>query len=359
MSRSTVNRLLTRLTAEMGDIKIRIKIFAFLIFVTLLSVGSFVNAEMSDDLVSGAENPFLLEMMDLHGSNRELAPYGRFITPGMQYRDYQDAMNQEWRKVHIPGAPQNLRIDLTKQYSFENLEWFMMDLSRHEGVELQVIGKSVQGRNIYALSLNFGEIEKDKPAVLVAGQVHANEYAGSVFILKQFSELVALARTDQYTRLLLENVRFEAIPIVNPDGREMNIRNNCSQKKSNANNVDLNRNFPAVNAAQVAKGVPLSLLLSATPGNAYYAGPNLGSEPETKAVMKWLETYVPIAVYFIDYHQQGRGIYSGRAWDTGDGKQNTKNFVQNFNGILNAGVSLNRYRHLPNPTNYEIGRAHV
>jgi len=287
-----------------------------------------------------------------------LSSYGSFLAEGMAPADYNKAMDYKWEKVNVTGEVLDLTIDLTKAYTYDKLVDFMFNLARNEGVELYIIGRSSRGKNIYALSIDFQpqtpeshrfvDIPPTKPAILFTGQVHASEFAGSVYILKQFSDLVKEAQVEPATMALLERVRFEAIPIVNPDIREEIIAGKAKNQKSNANGVDLNRNFPSVNASQLAHGAKRTATYTATPGPAFYMGSSLGSEPETQAVMKWLEVHVPQAAYFLDYHQQGRGLFYGKPWDTKAGGQNLAKFGQAVIRFLNRGVSSRKYIFIPN-----------
>lgn len=290
--------------------------------------------------------------------NEALRSDGSFLAEGMSPTDYTSAMGHQWEKVLVPGEALDLSIDLTKAYTYGDLVDFMTNLARYDGVDLHVIGHSHEGRNIYAVSIDFQpqtpeyrrfvDIPPTKPAILLTGQVHASEFAGSVYILKQFSDLVKEAQVVPTTRALLERVRFEAIPIVNPDIREEIIAGKAKNQKSNANGVDLNRNFPSVNASQLAHGAKRTATYTETSGPAYYMGSSLGSEPETQAVMKWLEVHVPHAAYFLDYHQQGRGLFYGKPWDTKAGGQNIAKFGQAVIKFLNQGVSTRQYIFIPN-----------
>ncbi len=64
------------------------------------------------------------------------------------------------------------------------------------------------------------------------------------------------------------------IPILNPDGFERNQR-------MNATGVDLNRNFPTRDWAEL------------NPDTIYYSGPAAGSEPETQFVLQVLAQFQP------------------------------------------------------------------
>src|ERR1700755_2263321 len=127
-----------------------------------------------------------------------------------------------------------------------------------------VIGRSVQGRPIEATRVG----EAAAPVrVLVVGDVHGNEPAGEAIV----------ARLE---RAKPDGVVLYLVRTGNPDGRAANTR-------QNARGVDLNRNFP----------------WRWKPGahGTYYPGPEPGSEPKTRALMRLVRRIRPqLAIY---YHQ--------------------------------------------------------
>lgn len=140
------------------------------------------------------------------------------------------------------------------------------------------IGRSVEGRPITA-------IERGTPggtAVLVIGCIHGDEDAG-------------VAVVDQLmTAVVPEGVDLWLVPSMNPDGQ-------AHQRRTNAHQVDLNRNFPQ-------NWGPLG-----QPGDSEYAGTGPASEPETAAIVALIQRVRPsLAVW---YHQDLNRIDvgSGRA----------------------------------------------
>lgn len=125
------------------------------------------------------------------------------------------------------------------------------------------------------------ELADDDPArvtVLVVGVIHGDEQAG----LEVVDELLAMAPGD-----LPANVDLYLMPALNVDGLAANVR-------QNANGVDLNRNFPY-------EWGPI-----AQPGNWQYAGPSSASEPETRAMVAFVEDLRPdLTVWF---HQDAFSI---------------------------------------------------
>jgi len=133
-------------------------------------------------------------------------------------------------------------------------------------VETLDVGTSVEGRPITA-------VRRGDPAgrrVLVIGVIHGDEQAG----LDIVARLLELPVPDGVNLYLIDSM--------NPDGVAADIR-------TNANLVDLNRNFPY-------RWGPI-----AEPGNWEYAGPSAASEPETQAMTAFITELRPDILIW--YHQ--------------------------------------------------------
>jgi hypothetical protein len=99
-------------------------------------------------------------------------------------------------------------------------------------LKVELIGKSVSGRNLYGMFFsenNFGE-DQDKIKVLFFAQQHGNEQSGKEGALRLASELL-----NPENKFLFKKIDLVLIPQVNPDGSEID-------KRLNANGMDLNRN---------------------------------------------------------------------------------------------------------------------
>lgn len=120
-----------------------------------------------------------------------------------------------------------------KLTSYDELTDFVHQLDdKSDYLNVEVIGKSVEGRNIYALKFSnsvFGE-DTSKIKVLNFAQQHGDEQSGKEGALLLSSEL--LKPENIY---LFEKIDFVLIPQMNPDGSEIDTR-------FNANGMDLNRN---------------------------------------------------------------------------------------------------------------------
>ncbi|MFM8994159.1 MAG: M14 family zinc carboxypeptidase [Actinomycetota bacterium] len=145
-------------------------------------------------------------------------------------------------------------------------------------IERRVIGLSVLGREIEAF--RYGT--EGGTVVLVVGVIHGDEAAG-------------LQITDVLRTLQIQSgVDLWIIPSVNPDGT-------VAATRGNANRVDLNRNFPRDWAAQGG------------PGYWQYAGASAASEPETRAVVRFVRDVKP--VLGIWYHQDLNMISPGTGFE--------------------------------------------
>ncbi len=116
---------------------------------------------------------------------------------------------------------------------YERLQLKIQQLdSLHTLLSTQVIGTTVEGRNITAMKFSKGDFGTDatKIKVLFFAQQHGNEQSG-----KEGAMLLAEWLLQDENQHLLDRMDFALIPQINPDGSEAN-------KRRNGNNADLNRN---------------------------------------------------------------------------------------------------------------------
>ncbi len=88
---------------------------------------------------------------------------------------------------------------------------------------LNSIGKSYEGRDIWALTITAGGIASasEKPAIYVDANIHAGEVTGSMAALYLIDYLLGNYGTDTSVTNLLERVTFYVLPRINPDGAEV------------------------------------------------------------------------------------------------------------------------------------------
>jgi Zinc carboxypeptidase/Carboxypeptidase regulatory-like domain/Bacterial Ig-like domain len=105
-------------------------------------------------------------------------------------------------------------------------------------VQVMSIGKSVQNRDIWAIKISDNvSLEEDEPEVYYQGAMHGDEPVGQSNSMYFIDHLLSNYGTDPAVTSLVNDTEFWIVPQMNPDGFALN-------RRGNANNVDLNRNFP-------------------------------------------------------------------------------------------------------------------
>ncbi|GIX40659.1 MAG: murein peptide amidase A [Leptospiraceae bacterium] len=154
-------------------------------------------------------------------------------------------------------------------------------------MQKQIIGYSVKNQPI---ELYFKNNEKAKFSILFLGGVHGNESEGFLFLERFIQEI------QNHQISIPDKISLWICPRVNPDG--------CNVlRRTNANNVDLNRNLPTkdwTNHFTEPK---------------YYPGPYPASEPETKATMVMVENIKPKFIISFHSYEMPMINYNGNCLD--------------------------------------------
>ena len=137
---------------------------------------------------------------------------------------------------------------------------------------LYSIGQSVRGKTLWVLEIsdNPGVHEPGEPEFKYVANMHGNEVTGREMLLLLASYLCKNYGRDRGITSLIDSTRIHLMPTMNPDGYERSKMGDYSSTRgrANANNVDLNRNFP----------------------DRFHGNPRK-IEPETRAVMEWMKQY--------------------------------------------------------------------
>ena len=172
------------------------------------------------------------------------------------------------------------------------------------------LGQTAEGRDIPILRISDDADggRNDKPQVLLMGGIHPREQQPQIAVMRLGGELLdGYGRDDRLTRLLRTRQTW-LIPVLNVDGkifdmresdgtrRGANWRKNRSKGANGALGIDLNRNF----AIRWGGG-------SLKPGAATYQGAAPLSEPETRALVAFLESH-PVRL-FVDMHSHMKAIF--------------------------------------------------
>lgn len=119
-------------------------------------------------------------------------------------------------KIEVP-----LRFDRYYNYGEVVEALKVLNKAFPEFTHLDLVGKSEEGRAIYALTINNPKTgnELDKPGVYVDGNIHGNEIqAGEVCLYYANMLLTKYGENEKITQALDRNVHY-IIPVVNVDGR--------------------------------------------------------------------------------------------------------------------------------------------
>ena len=116
--------------------------------------------------------------------------------------------------------------------------------------KLITIGTTVENRKILALKIsdNVEIDEANEPEFFYTSSMHGDEICGYVLMLRLINHIIKNYNIDQKITRLVNNCQLYINPLANPDGTFSggdSVVNLAT--RYNANNVDLNRNFPSIN----------------------------------------------------------------------------------------------------------------
>ncbi len=141
-------------------------------------------------------------------------------------------------------------------------------------VKKSIIGYSVKNQPIEIFKISKDENSHNLQILFIAG-VHGNESEGFLFLQRFLEEI------KHHQIPIPDNVTLWICPKLNPDG--------CNElRRTNQNNVDLNRNLPTKDWSPTFVDPK------------YYPGPYAASEPESKATLVMIENIQP--KFIISFH---------------------------------------------------------
>ncbi|RHY20795.1 hypothetical protein DYB25_009596 [Aphanomyces astaci] len=153
-----------------------------------------------------------------------------------------------------------------------------------------VISKTYNGATIYGYKLTKGHSQ----SLYFQAQVHAREWIAGASILFSFASILDDIANEKPTAADAYDLYF--VPIVNIDGFESTWNGNGTRfQRKNANQVDLNRNWP-------------TRMKNPSPppqDDETYPGEKPFSEPETAGINAWMETKRDEIHGYLDIHAYG------------------------------------------------------
>ncbi|XP_075906397.1 carboxypeptidase A6 isoform X1 [Nelusetta ayraudi] len=188
-------------------------------------------------------------------------------------------------------------------HSLAEIQGWMFEMNRTQPhlVDMFSIGKSYEGRQLYVLQVGKKN-RHQKKAVWIDCGVHAREWIGPAFCQWFVKEAINSYQYDSVMRRLLNQLHFYIMPVFNVDGYQFSWTTDRFWRKTRSKNhkfhcrgVDANRNWKVKWCEEGA---------SSHPCDDTYCGPYPESEPEVKAVAKFLrkrrkhvKAYISIHAY--------------------------------------------------------------
>lgn len=206
-------------------------------------------------------------------------------------------------------------------YTYEQMRkdiWRLwLRYERQRILDVQILGESLDGRNLYALRLGNPRAAR---CVVVDAAIHGREWLNCQLMMALVEDFCRKYEKGKFMgksyRELFQKVCVYVLPMVNPDGVSISQRGTDAvykkeylelvqeaaqgqpaRWKANARGVDLNRNFH-----YHFKKNPVR-----QPAAAEFGGQEPLSEPETRQLAAFVDEVKPMAV--VNYHETGPLIY--------------------------------------------------
>ncbi|KAL8591303.1 hypothetical protein ACOMHN_041644 [Nucella lapillus] len=160
-----------------------------------------------------------------------------------------------------------------KYHDHEDIHSFLVNvtLTYPNITHLHSIGKSVQGKELLVIVIGQSPREHVllRPNVKYVANIHGDETVGRELLLRLVELMVRGYGEDDALTRLLNTTTLHIMPTMNPDGFAIANKSDCRapEGRKNANNFDLNRNFPG-------------------PFRKYTGE----LQPETQAIMTWVNS---------------------------------------------------------------------
>ena len=112
--------------------------------------------------------------------------------------------------------------------------------------KLVEIGETVEGRKLLFVKISDNvNVKETEPEFMYSSSMHGDELVGYMLMLKLIDYLLSNYTTNSDIKNLIDNIEIWINPLANPDGAYHSGNSSVSAAtRYNANNIDLNRNFP-------------------------------------------------------------------------------------------------------------------
>lgn len=282
---------------------------------------------------------------------------------GMNTEDYKKILDQKENYVKSNGKYIPVEYNFERKYHYSELEEIYNMFNNSDIVQLEIIGKSRDNRNIYGI-----EVGKGNKVLYLDANMHAAEIANTLILTKFLSEIInEYENGNEEIINILNQIKIAVVPTMNPDGYDIynygpEVINNKNlwvyqnknkvdfeNIKSNADGVDLNRNFPAQSSGlyHVDKKLISSVSYERTTKRlTYFGGESVGSEPETQASMYFMLKHYKNTYAYINMHSQGRIMYVEKPNLSNEFNDISMNFAKKIKNITGYGIYGGKYEEI-------------
>lgn len=207
-----------------------------------------IAAFQREDVLPAANTPFAralrlrTRVTETEFAALEAAGYQPLRVPDLE-RALQTAIEARWTEQSVRGGDA-LRVGERGVYhTYAQLGQILLDTeTAHPAIAKRgTLGTSVQGRELWTLTISddVNGAEEAEPEVRISANIHGNEKISmemSLYLIDYLVTNYGVAGHEDVTNLV-DNYHLLFLPLHNPDGHVANTR-------TNANGVDLNRNYP-------------------------------------------------------------------------------------------------------------------
>lgn len=116
-----------------------------------------------------------------------------------------------------------------RRFKHREIVPILKEAAAHPLISMRTLGQSVEGRDIYHLSLGTGPVN-----VLLWSQMHGNEPTATMAIMDILQFFQQQTTAEEWKRELLSKLTLHFVPMLNPDGAER-------YQRRNVQDIDINR----------------------------------------------------------------------------------------------------------------------
>lgn len=200
-----------------------------------------------------------------------------------------------------------------RYYEHDEINKYLDSLaSSNKNVEVRVMGKSYEGRDIKVIKLTNGDGVKKKNSIFIDAGIHSREWvapATALYIIQQLTD-------EKSTAQILNDVDVVIVPVVNPDGYQYSHRKDRLWRKTRSKNVpgrdvpvcvgtDGNRNFDFHWGEVGASPIPCM---------ETYRGNKAFSEKETQALRDAVDEIKDTCKFYLTLHSYGNYMLYPWGW---------------------------------------------